>query len=73
MNRIALSAKLIPNAALKIYPGFPPGMCPTQADIINADLLAFIQSWSCNASGLMHADNIHEAMHEAMHEAAAML
>jgi non-heme chloroperoxidase len=39
-----LSAKLIPNATLKIYPGFPHGMCTTQADIINADLLAFLQS-----------------------------
>jgi non-heme chloroperoxidase len=39
-----LSAKLIPNATLKIYPGFPHGMCTTEADTINADLLAFIQS-----------------------------
>jgi non-heme chloroperoxidase len=39
-----LSAKLIPNATQKIYPGFPHGMCTTQADTINADLLAFIQS-----------------------------
>ena len=39
-----LSAKLIPNATLKIYPGYPHGMCTTQADTINADLLAFIQS-----------------------------
>ena len=39
-----LSAKLIPNATLKTYPGFPHGMCTTEADIINADLLAFIQS-----------------------------
>jgi non-heme chloroperoxidase len=39
-----LSAKLIPNATLKIYPGFPHGMCTTEADTINADLLAFLQS-----------------------------
>jgi non-heme chloroperoxidase len=39
-----LSAKIIPHATLKIYPGFPHGMCTTQADTINADLLAFIQS-----------------------------
>lgn len=39
-----LSAKLIPNATLKIYPGFPHGMCTTHADEINSDLLAFIQS-----------------------------
>jgi non-heme chloroperoxidase len=39
-----LSAKLLKNATLKIYKGFPHGMCPTEADTINADLLAFIQS-----------------------------
>ena len=39
-----LSAKLIPNATLKIYPGFPHGMCTSEADTINADLLAFLKS-----------------------------
>lgn len=38
-----LSAKLIKNATLKTYPGFPHGMCTTHADVINADLLAFIK------------------------------
>jgi non-heme chloroperoxidase len=38
-----LSAKLVKNATLKVYPGFPHGMPTTQADQINADLLAFIQ------------------------------
>ena len=38
-----LSAKLIPKATLKTYPGFPHGMCTTEADTINADLLAFIR------------------------------
>ena len=28
---------------LKTYPGYPHGMCTTHADVINADLLAFIQ------------------------------
>ncbi len=37
-----LSAKLVKGAALKVYPGFPHGMCTTHADVINADLLAFI-------------------------------
>lgn len=37
------SAKLVKNATLKVYPGFPHGMCQTQKDIINADLLEFIQ------------------------------
>jgi len=39
-----LTAKLVKNATLKIYKGFPHGMCTTQADAINADLLAFIRS-----------------------------
>jgi non-heme chloroperoxidase len=38
-----LSAALVKNATLKTYKGFPHGMCTTQADTINADLLAFIQ------------------------------
>jgi non-heme chloroperoxidase len=40
-----LTAKLVKNAALKTYRGFPHGMCTTQADTINADLLAFIKSY----------------------------
>ena len=39
-----LSAKLLQNATLKTYHGFPHGMPTTQAETINADLLAFIQS-----------------------------
>jgi non-heme chloroperoxidase len=39
-----LSAKLVKNATLKTYKGFPHGMCTTEADTINADLLAFIES-----------------------------
>ena len=38
-----LTAKLVKNAVLKIYKGFPHGMCTTHADTINADLLAFIK------------------------------
>jgi non-heme chloroperoxidase len=38
-----LSAKLVKNGTLKVYPGYPHGMCTTHADVINADLLAFIQ------------------------------
>ena len=37
------SAEIVKNAALKIYPGFPHGMCQTQKDVINADLLEFVQ------------------------------
>ena len=39
-----LSAQLLQNGTLKTYPGFPHGMPTTQAETINADLLAFIQS-----------------------------
>jgi non-heme chloroperoxidase len=36
-----LSAKLLKNGTLKVYPRFPHGMCTTHADVIDADLLAF--------------------------------
>ena len=39
-----LSVKLLQNGTLKVYPGYPHGMCTTHADAINADLLAFIES-----------------------------
>jgi non-heme chloroperoxidase len=39
-----LAAKLLKNGTLKTYSGFPHGMPTTQADTINADLLAFLQS-----------------------------
>jgi non-heme chloroperoxidase len=38
-----LSAKIVKDAVLKVYPGFPHGMCQTQKDVINADLLEFIK------------------------------
>jgi non-heme chloroperoxidase len=38
------SAKILKNATLKVYPGFPHGMPIVHADEINADLLAFIKS-----------------------------
>ncbi|WP_444813831.1 alpha/beta fold hydrolase [Variovorax arabinosiphilus] len=38
-----LSAKLVKNATLKIYPGLPHGMCTTHPEIINPDILAFIK------------------------------
>ncbi|WP_313201208.1 alpha/beta hydrolase [Pseudomonas sp.] len=43
-NAGLLSAKLLPNGTLKTYKGYPHGMPTTHADVINADLLAFIQS-----------------------------
>ena len=36
-----LSSKIVTGAQLKIYPGYPHGMCSTHKDVINADLLAF--------------------------------
>jgi non-heme chloroperoxidase len=39
-----LSVKLLKKGTLKVYKGFPHGMCTTHADVINADLLAFIKS-----------------------------
>src|ERR1041384_528594 len=38
-----LSSKIVKNATLKVYPGFPHGMCSTHKDVINADLLAFLK------------------------------
>ncbi len=38
-----MSAKILRHATLKVYPGFPHGMPTTNADQINADLLAFIK------------------------------
>jgi non-heme chloroperoxidase len=39
-----LTVKLLQNGTLKTYPGFPHGMPTVHADVINAELLAFIQS-----------------------------
>jgi non-heme chloroperoxidase len=39
-----LSIKLLKNGTLKVYPGYPHGMLTTHADVINPDLLAFIQA-----------------------------
>ena len=39
-----LAIELLPHGTLKVYPGLPHGMCTTHADVINADLLAFVQS-----------------------------
>ena len=39
-----LSAKLLKNSTLKLYEGYPHGMCATNPDVINADLLAFFKS-----------------------------
>ncbi|RUM17740.1 alpha/beta hydrolase [Rhizobium vallis] len=38
------SSRLLKNGSLKTYPGFSHGMLTVNADVLNADLLAFVQS-----------------------------
>ena len=45
-----LSAKLLKNSTLKVYPGYPHGMPATNADVINADLLAFFKGQTLSAT-----------------------
>jgi len=42
-DAVIKQAELLSNATLKVYEGFPHGMLTTHADIINPDLLAFIE------------------------------
>jgi non-heme chloroperoxidase len=39
-----IASKIVKGSTLKIYPGYPHGMCSTNKDQINADLLAFCRS-----------------------------
>jgi non-heme chloroperoxidase len=39
-----LAVKLLRQGTLKVYEGFPHGMCTTHADVINPDLLAFVRA-----------------------------
>ena len=39
-----ISAKILKQATLRVYRGFPHGMAKTNADQINADLLEFLKS-----------------------------
>lgn len=43
-NAGVLQAEILPNATLKVYPGFSHGMLTANADVLNADILAFIQA-----------------------------
>jgi non-heme chloroperoxidase len=43
-NAALLQAEILPNATLKIYEGFSHGMLTVNADVINPDLLAFVQA-----------------------------
>lgn len=42
-NAGVLQAELLPNASLKIYAGYSHGMLTVNAEVLNADLLAFIR------------------------------
>ena len=60
-----LQAKLVKHGTLKIYPGFPHGMMTIHADVINADILAFITGGSGQLMGVerdlgsvLHADPV---------------
>jgi non-heme chloroperoxidase len=46
-----MSAKILKNATLKVYPGFPHGMATTHADVINADLLSFFKEGAAGKAG----------------------
>jgi non-heme chloroperoxidase len=39
-----LQVKLLKNGSIKVYPGYPHGMLTTHADVINPDILAFVQT-----------------------------
>ena len=43
-SSVPRAVDLLKNGTLKTYPGFPHGMLTTHADVLNPDLLAFIQS-----------------------------
>jgi non-heme chloroperoxidase len=45
-----LSAKLVKRSTFKVYPGGPHGVCQTQPDMVNRDLLAFIKGEKVAAS-----------------------
>jgi non-heme chloroperoxidase len=39
-----LSSKIVKGATLTVYPGLPHGMCSTNKDQVNSDLLAFLKA-----------------------------
>ncbi|MGA7240961.1 MAG: alpha/beta hydrolase, partial [Bryobacteraceae bacterium] len=45
-----LSANILKNATLKVYPGFPHGMAKTNTATINADLLTFFREGAAGAA-----------------------
>jgi non-heme chloroperoxidase len=45
-----LTAKLLKRGTLKVYPGRPHGVCQTEPDMVNRDLLAFFKDGSAAAT-----------------------
>jgi non-heme chloroperoxidase len=45
-----MSAKILRNSTLKVYPGFPHGMAKTNTEKINADLLTFFKGTVAGAA-----------------------
>ena len=52
-NAALKSAKILKRATLKVYPGLPHGMCTTNPDQINADLLAFFKAAASAAAAFL--------------------
>jgi len=48
-----MSAKILKRATLKVYPGLPHGMCTTNPEEINADLLAFFKGAAAAAAAVL--------------------
>jgi len=53
-----LSAKLVKNGTLKVYPGLPHGMCTTQPELINRDLLAFAKGQPIATAPQRHGETV---------------
>jgi non-heme chloroperoxidase len=53
-----LSAKLVKNGTLKVYPGLPHGMCTTQPELINRDLLAFVKGQPIATAPPRHGETV---------------
>jgi non-heme chloroperoxidase len=47
---IKISVKILKNARLEVYRGQPHGICSTQKDRVNTDLLAFVETKSSRAA-----------------------
>jgi len=52
-NAALKSAKILKRATLKVYPGLPHGMCTTNPDQINTDLLTFAKGTDSAAAALL--------------------